>query len=108
MRAQATAGDQSCGTTNGSLGWWDSFRSDRAAGGMNLTVNCESLLSRFRNGALDHRLTQIAQDGSRKVPQRLVAPLLELLERGAEANALALALAGWMRWQEGVDDVGVA
>lgn len=65
-----------------------------------------SLLKRFKNPSLNHQLLQIAVDGSQKLPQRLVAPLVERLRSGAPAEALGLAVAAWMRWQSGVDDQG--
>jgi fructuronate reductase len=78
------------------------------APGLNLAQYCNRLLERFGNRALEHRLAQIAIDGSQKIPQRIVAPLLERLAAGAEATALGLALAAWMRWQQGVNDLGRA
>lgn len=65
-----------------------------------------ALMRRFGNEALGHRTLQIAQDGSQKIPQRLLAPIAERLERGLPIGHLALAVAGWMRWQQrgDVDD----
>lgn len=64
------------------------------------------LMARFTNPALQHRTRQIATDGSQKIPPRLLAPLLERSNRGQPFDALALAVAGWMRWQGGRDDQG--
>jgi fructuronate reductase len=67
-----------------------------------------ALMERFGNEALGHRTLQIAQDGSQKIPQRLLAPIADRLSRGLPIETLALAVAGWMRWQTGeagaVDD----
>jgi len=68
----------------------------------------EALITRFGNPALPHRTQQIAMDGSQKLPQRLLAPIQARLEQGKKVDALALAVAAWMRWQEGIDDNGVA
>jgi fructuronate reductase len=65
-----------------------------------------TLMRRFANPALKHRLRQIAIDGSHKIPQRLVAGAADLLDRGRQPNAIALAIAAWMRWQSGRDDLG--
>jgi fructuronate reductase len=65
-----------------------------------------TLMHRFGNSALKHQLRQIAMDGSQKIPQRLVAGALDLLDRGNRPDAIALAIAGWMRWQGGRDDLG--
>jgi fructuronate reductase len=64
------------------------------------------LMRRFGNSALKHRLRQIAIDGSQKIPQRLVAGAAELLDRGRQPEAIALAIAAWMRWQSGRSDLG--
>lgn len=57
----------------------------------------EALIARFENPALVHQTAQIAQDGSQKVPLRLVAPLADLAATGATAPAIELAIALWVR-----------
>ncbi len=57
-----------------------------------------SLLTRFANPGLRHRVTQIAADGSQKLPQRLLDPARERLAAGHEPRLIALAVAGWMRY----------
>jgi len=64
------------------------------------------LLERFANPALRHRLLQIAMDGSRKLPQRLVATLLEARRAGQPHDAPLLAVAAWMQFCAGRDDAG--
>lgn len=54
------------------------------------------LASRFANAALAHRTAQIANDGSQKLPQRIVAPALERLRAGAAADRLTMVLAAWI------------
>jgi fructuronate reductase len=66
------------------------------------------LMSRFANQALQHRLLQIATDGSQKIPHRLAAPALELLEKNSPPTIVALAIAAWMQWQRGTRDDGSA
>jgi fructuronate reductase len=67
------------------------------------------LRTRFANGALMHRTHQIAMDGSQKLPQRWLQTILATRAAGCTVPpALTLALAGWMRWQAGVDDAGAA
>ena len=65
-----------------------------------------ALLQRFSNAALAHRTRQIAMDGSQKIPQRLLAPIAERLAHGEGIEALALAVAAWLRWQGGRTDRG--
>jgi fructuronate reductase len=76
--------------------------------GLDLQAYRAALLERFSNAALGHRTRQIAIDGSQKLPQRLLAPIAERLERGERIEALALAVAAWLRWQGGRTDAGEA
>ncbi|WP_336211844.1 mannitol dehydrogenase family protein [Nonomuraea sp. LPB2021202275-12-8] len=65
--------------------------------GFDLAGYKESLLARFANPGLRHRVAQIAVDGSQKLPQRLLDPARDLLAGGHEPRWIALAVAGWMR-----------
>ncbi|HWJ86841.1 MAG TPA: mannitol dehydrogenase family protein [Pelagibacterium sp.] len=56
----------------------------------------QALIVRYTNWALEHRLAQIAMDGTQKLPQRLIATLLERAETGQSFHFLALAVAGWI------------
>jgi fructuronate reductase len=47
-------------------------------------------------------------DGSQKIPQRLLPPIAQRLARGQSIEALALAVAAWLRWQSGRTDAGEA
>ncbi|WP_029416700.1 mannitol dehydrogenase family protein [Brevundimonas bacteroides] len=76
--------------------------------GLDLSVYRRALKARFANAALEHRTHQIAMDGSQKLPQRLLAGAVTRLDRGLPIAALALAVAAWMRWQDGVDETGAA
>ena len=76
--------------------------------GLDVAAYRGDLMRRFANSALQHRTRQIAMDGSQKLPQRLLAACATRLERNQPIGALALAVAGWMRWQDGVDDAGSA
>jgi fructuronate reductase len=66
--------------------------------GFDLTDYKASLLDRFANPALRHRTTQIAMDGSQKLPQRLLGTVRDRLAAGAEPRWAALAVAAWMRY----------
>ncbi|TRW18427.1 mannitol dehydrogenase family protein [Glacieibacterium frigidum] len=74
--------------------------------GLNLAAYRAALMARFANPALEHRTRQIAMDGSQKLPQRLLAPIVERRAQGLPVDALALAVAAWMRWQGGRTDDG--
>jgi fructuronate reductase len=78
------------------------------APGQDLARYGEDLLARFANPALQHRLAQIAMDGSQKIPQRWL-PVLEFhRQRGAKSPAILKALGAWLRHVRGeggaVDD----
>jgi fructuronate reductase len=54
------------------------------------------LAVRFANTALAHRTAQIANDGSQKLPQRIVAAALERAAAGRTADHLMLVVASWI------------
>lgn len=68
------------------------------APGVDTAGYVETSLGRLRNAAIRHRCQQIATDGSRKLPQRLVGPAADRLRRGEASPFLAAAVAGWMGW----------
>lgn len=57
-----------------------------------------SLLERYRNPAIQHRLAQIAWDGSQKLPVRLLPTIAENLDAGRSVERLCLGVAAWMRF----------
>lgn len=74
--------------------------------GLDIGAYRAELTARFSNAALRHRTRQIAMDGSQKLPQRLLATTQARLAAGQPIPALALAIAAWMRWQEGRTEAG--
>lgn len=78
------------------------------ASGIDTPAYADALLRRFANSALDHRLMQIAMDGSQKIPQRWLEPLAINQRAGRECPATLAALAAWCRHVRGdarpVDD----
>ena len=69
---------------------------------------CRALLARFANPALGHRLRQIAMDGSQKIPMRWLPAVRAALAQGAMPDALAAAIAGWIRFLGGRGEGGEA
>ena len=59
-----------------------------------------ALTERFDNTALAHRNAQIANDGSQKLPQRIVGSALDRLAAGAGADHLMLTVAAWIHAAE--------
>ncbi|MER9951202.1 mannitol dehydrogenase family protein [Mesorhizobium sp. M0047] len=64
--------------------------------GLDTASYTAELAERFSNKALAHRTAQIANDGSQKLPQRIVASALESIEAGAVPEHLTLAIAAWI------------
>lgn len=54
------------------------------------------VLERFRNPGIRHLLSQIAWDGSQKLPYRLLSTAVERMAAGAPSPHIAIAVAGWM------------
>jgi fructuronate reductase len=74
-----------------------------AVPGVDLGDYRAALLTRFANPRMRHKLEQIASDGARKLPLRLLAPARELLAAGREPAGICLAVAAWLRWLAGED-----
>jgi fructuronate reductase len=77
-----------------------------APSGIDLPAYCRDLMTRFRNPALPHRTQQIAMDGSQKLPQRLLHTVRDRIAREESFAHLALAVAGWIRYASGRDELG--
>ncbi len=73
----------------------------KAAPGQDLKAYADSLLRRFENPALAHRLEQIAMDGSQKVPQRWLETLRDRQAVGAACPAILRSLAAWTVFARG-------
>jgi fructuronate reductase len=58
----------------------------------------DAILARFRNPAIRHQLSQIAWDGSQKLPVRLLSTIGEALAAGREIGPLCLSIAAWMHF----------
>ena len=76
--------------------------------GLDIPAYRRDLMARFSNPSLQHRTRQIAMDGSQKLPQRLLATIAARLDDDQPIDALALGVAGWIRWQDGVTETGEA
>ncbi len=66
----------------------------------------QALIERFSNPGLDHRLAQIASEGSLKLPQRLLDPIRDQLKSSGNIDLMTAAVAGWMRYVCGEDEKG--
>ncbi len=51
--------------------------------------------ARFRNTGIQHQVAQIAMDGSQKLPQRLLEPLLERINAEQSIDGIVIAITAW-------------
>jgi fructuronate reductase len=71
--------------------------------GQDLNAYAYTLLTRFANPALNHKLIQIAMDGSQKIPQRWLETLAHHQREGRPCPAILTALAAWVKYVRGDD-----
>lgn len=68
----------------------------QAAAGQDLSRYAHDLIARFANPALNHRLRQIAMDGSQKIPQRWLETLAVNSRAGVNCPAILAGLGAWL------------
>jgi fructuronate reductase len=76
--------------------WREAIPTLPAGAGLDPQDYITQLAKRYDNPALAHQTRQIANDGSQKLPQRIVATALDRLRDGAAAGHLALVVAAWI------------
>lgn len=74
-----------------------------AAPGQDLAAYAEALIERFANPALNHRLIQIAMDGSQKIPQRWLETLAANQRDGRACPSILAGIGGWIRHLRGAN-----
>lgn len=67
---------------------------------LDLQTYAGEILERFRNPAISHRLSQIAWDGSQKLPYRLLDSIADARAAGRPLERLAVPVAAWMMFVE--------
>ena len=76
-----------------------------AGEGQDLDAYAGELIARFENPALNHRLIQIAQDGSQKIGQRWLDTLAIQQQRGNSCEAILTGIAHWLHHVGGAREV---
>ncbi|MBW4041473.1 MAG: mannitol dehydrogenase family protein [Acidobacteria bacterium] len=79
-------------------GFWDEA-APHLPSALDLPAYRAALLDRFDNPRIEHRLAQIAQDGTRKLRLRIVPVAEAELASGRAAAACAVPVAGWVAQQ---------
>ncbi|HEU4779937.1 MAG TPA: mannitol dehydrogenase family protein [Steroidobacteraceae bacterium] len=69
-----------------------------ATPGLDVEHYISAVLARFRNPGIRHLLSQIAWDGSKKLPVRLVVTIGEAIRAGRPIHRLLMPIAAWMRF----------
>jgi fructuronate reductase len=70
------------------------------AAGLDVPAYIAAILKRFRNPAIVHKLSQIAWDGSQKLPFRILETTADALAAGRSVERLAVPVAAWMVFVE--------
>jgi fructuronate reductase len=70
----------------------------RPVRGLDVGTYIDSVLRRFANPAIRHELAQIAWDGSKKLPVRLLGTIRDALAAGAPVERPCVTLAAWMHF----------
>jgi len=64
--------------------------------GFDVSTYADAVLNRFRNPEIRHLLSQIAWDGSQKLPYRLLDTIQDELDAGRNIDRLAVPVAAWI------------
>jgi fructuronate reductase len=78
----------------------------QSATGLDTATYSAAILKRFANSELPHRLSQIAMDGSQKIPQRWLATISERADRSDGSPHHMLGLAAWIAYTRGRTSTG--
>jgi fructuronate reductase len=76
--------------------------------GLDVAGYAGAVLDRFRNPAIRHLLSQIAWDGSQKLPYRLLDTTAEALDAGRPVDRLAVPVAAWIAFLRRKAEAGEA
>jgi fructuronate reductase len=76
--------------------------------GLDVEHYISAVLARFRNPGIRHLLSQIAWDGSKKLPVRLVVTIAEAMRAGRPIHRLLMPIAAWMHFIVRQAKAGVA
>jgi fructuronate reductase len=66
--------------------------------GLDVQRYIDDVLARFRNAGMRHLLSQIAWDGSKKLPVRIVGTIADAMRANRPIERLVVPIAAWMRF----------
>jgi fructuronate reductase len=67
-------------------------------GDFDVSSYIDAVLARFRNRGMRHLLSQIAWDGSKKLPVRIMGTIADALQANRPVDRLLVPIAAWMRF----------
>ena len=70
----------------------------KAPRGLDLNAYIDAILKRFRNPVIKHALSQIAWDGSQKLPFRILGTIADNLAAQRPVDRLCISIAAWMQF----------
>lgn len=76
--------------------------------GLDVPAYVAGVLRRFANGAIRHELAQIAWDGSKKLPVRILGTVRDARRLGRPLDRLCLPIAAWMHFVRRQSAAGAA
>jgi len=79
----------------------------RPVRGLDIDGYIEAVLRRFSNPAIRHELAQIAWDGSKKLPIRIIGTIQDALAAGAPIERPCVTLAAWMHFVRRRERAGI-
>jgi len=87
--------------------WWDAAVQHLPLPADQIAAYRAALVERFENPSIKHLLSQIAADGSQKIPIRFVPTLTAELEKGIVNPGATRPIAAWILHLRGYGPVGV-
>ena len=87
--------------------WWDAAVQHLPLPADQIAAYRQALVERFENPSIKHLLSQIAADGSQKIPIRFVPTLTAELEKGIVNTGATRPIAAWILHLCGYGPVGV-
>lgn len=74
--------------------------------GFDLDIYKATIRKRFANSQIPYKTMQVANDGSQKLPQRLCATAIDLLNKNQPLKFISFIMAAWIRFLSGKDEMG--
>lgn len=66
----------------------------------------KTIRTRFANSLVPYKTTQVAMDGSQKLPQRLLDTAVELIQQGYRPKIIPFIIAAWFIYLTGTNEAG--